>query len=145
MRVAKKPPFDTLKYYSINTADTFGLDQTLSYSLLNKNYNSNYEINEPPIYSYDGWAYVLYYHTTKGRSMFIEFIPNELPDSLKYTFAFVERIFKKQDLVTGSKFKWPDIIEKEAIVIFKKHPQVPPPAILERKIKFIAPKKLSNK
>jgi hypothetical protein len=141
VRVAKRLYSDSVRYYTVSTADTLGLAQTISYSIFNRNYDSSYDINGSSMY--DGYYYILYYHTTKGRSKFIKFVPEVMPDTLKVAFSYIDRIFRK-DLKVGPKFNWPDILKDEALEFYKKQPPVPAPSKLELKTKNNAIKKDKN-
>jgi hypothetical protein len=124
------------KYYRMNPIKLVGFENSLN-SLLNNEFNKEY-LPERVVSMYDGWYYSIYYMTSSQREVLINYIPNELPDSLKILHDYILNYIDNASII-DNEFDFNKIVRVDALNLFNKYPPPPPPSMHIEEIKLTKP------
>lgn len=123
------------KFYLIPQFDTAPLEKIVNRLLLNDSLKSEYH---DPSRMYDGYSYTLHFRTTKNKEFDFNYIPKDLPDSLRILHDFIEKIIEGDRKQIINKFEYDPITSSIAKKLFINHPPPPLPRS-NRNIKFVHP------
>jgi len=123
------------QYYALNSGDTLGFNILINKMLVPLRYKTKHVYNLTSMY--DGPSYSLYYKTSKGKENIINYIPTDLPDSLKVLHDYILNLVESHKLKNGKKFEFNRLTTSIAKKLFRKHP---PPIESPSTIKFDPPK-----
>jgi hypothetical protein len=133
IKIVKRGYLSERKYLSINQSTLNGLQDSLNKYLLNDSFQNEYLYKVPCCY--DGYNYSLYFKTSKGKEILINYVPEELPDGLKIIHDYITTIIRSASHL-DNKFELNNITRIDARQIFIKYP----PPRLSKGIEYIAPK-----
>jgi hypothetical protein len=132
IKIAKRLPMKQTEYCSILPNDTNGLTQLINNTLMSRRFKADYDFPDSSLIMYDGWHYTLYCKESNNKDFLINYVPECLPDSLRYLHDFVTKIIGKSE-PSKTQFKFDSIVTIVAKRLFKRYPPPPLPSNIEQK------------
>lgn len=121
LKISRRVSEKSAEYFSLCKKDTIGLNILLNNLLQITKFDSIYTFKDPSSAIYDGYSYVLFVKTSKGRFIKFDYIPSCLPDTIKALHSFINNIVRKKGLKATSSFNYNSFLRDYAIKLYKRH------------------------